>query len=396
MLTHKKIVLGITGGIAAYKSADLTRRLKEAGAIVQVVMTHDAKRFITPLTLQAVSGLPVRDDLFDETAEAAMGHIELAKWADVIVIAPATANFIARLSYGFADDLLTSVCLASKAPLLIAPAMNQAMWHATATQENIDRLKQRGIYFAGPESGSQACGDIGLGRMQEPSDILLKIKDIFCKDLLAGYKILVTAGPTHEAIDPIRYLTNASSGKMGYALAKAAHAAGASVTLVSGPVLLEPPANMQVVKVKSAQEMYDAVMQEVAYCDLFFAVAAVADYSPEVVSPQKIHKNHDTMTLSLNKTIDIVATVAQLKNRPFIVGFAAETEHLIENARRKREQKKMDMIVANQASVAIGADENEVTLISPHGEKSFPQLEKQQLAIQLIQAIADEFKRDRG
>lgn len=388
-LANKHILLGVTGSIAAYKSADLVRRLREAGAIVRVAMTENAKRFITPLTMQAVSGFPIHDELFDLQAEAAMGHIELARWADVVVVAPATADFMARLAQGQADDLLTTLCLATKAPIMLAPAMNQAMWKHTLTQANLQRLEQKGVRILGTGEGSQACGDIGPGRMLEPTDITKEIAAIFATGALAGRRVLLTAGPTHEPIDPVRYLTNGSSGKMGYALAEAAYEAGAHVTLISGPVNLPCPQGVSRLSVTTAQEMYDLVMRNVAECDIFLAVAAVSDYRPQRVSDQKIHKTDACIALDLERNPDIVATVGQLTPKPFIVGFAAETEDLLVQAQAKRERKRMDMIVANDVSVGMGGDQNAVTVISATQTVTLPLASKQQLARELVRLIAE-------
>lgn len=394
-LKHKNILLGVTGSIAAYKSADLVRRLREVGATVRVVMTENAKRFITPLTLQAVSGFPVHDDLFDVHAEAAMGHIELARWADLILIAPATADFMATLMNGQANDLLTTICLASKAPIAIAPAMNQGMWRDNLTQENLKALLQRKrIHILDPGEGSQACGDVGPGRMMEPKDIAAKINDIFATGSLAGKKVLITAGPTHEAIDPIRFITNGSSGKMGYALAEAAKEAGADVILVSGPVSIAKPAHLQIIPVVSACEMHDAVMENIAGCDIFLAVAAVSDYRCEQIATQKIHKDKEHLSLNLIRNPDIVATVGRMPQKPFIVGFAAETDHLRQQAETKLTQKNMNMIIANQMNEGIfmGADDNAVLVLTAHREVTFPRTPKSKLARELIALIAEEFK----
>ncbi len=311
-LKNKQILLGVTGSIAAYKSPDLVRRLREVGATVRVVMTENAKRFITPLTMQAVSGNPVHDDLFDLHAEAAMGHIELARWADVILIAPASADFIARLANGNASDLLSTLCLATSAPIMLSPAMNQGMWQHTLTQENIQALEDKKVHILGTNKGSQACGDVGPGRMLEPVEIREKLNDLFATGELAGLKVLVTAGPTHEAIDPVRFITNGSSGKMGYALAEAAREAGAGVTLISGPVSLPHPERMECISVVSAQEMYDEVMRKVSEYDIFLAVAAVGDYRSQTVAEQKIHKQDAAMQLVLERNPDIVSSVGQI------------------------------------------------------------------------------------
>ena len=392
-LANKQIVLGVTGGTASYKSADLVRRLREAGATVRVVMTAGAKEFITPLTMQAVSGFPVHDDLFDLQAEAAMGHIELARWADAIVVAPATADFIARFAQGEAGDLLTTICIAAKSPVTIAPAMNQGMWKNAFTQDNIQQLQKKGIQILGPGEGEQACGDVGLGRMLEPIDIVDKIAALFETGLFSGKKILLTAGPTHEAIDPVRYITNASSGKMGYALAEAFIEAGAEVTLVSGPVFLTPPARAKIISVVSANQMLEAVMERVSETDIFCSVAAVADYRAKEVSSQKIAKKSSELTLELERNADIVASVANLEKKPFVIGFAAETENLLLNAKAKLKNKKLDMIIANQvgADIGIGSDENAVTVLWEEGEKAFPRMSKNKLARELVQFIADIF-----
>lgn len=395
-LANKRIVLGVTGSIAAYKSADLVRRLREAGAIVRVTMTENAKRFITPLTMQAVSGYPVHDVLFDVQAEAAMGHIELARWADMVLVAPASADFMARLAKGHADDLLTTLCLATQAPIGIAPAMNQGMWKHTLTQENLQALQQlKNVHIFGPTEGSQACGDTGPGRMLDPIDILEKVSNVFANGLLAGLKVMVTAGPTHEAIDPVRYLTNGSSGKMGFALAEAAREAGADVTLITGPVSISKPAHLKCVSVVTADEMYKAVMKKIADTDIFISVAAVSDYRPEIVAEQKIHKQDDKMQLALVRNKDIVAGVGELAEKPFIVGFAAETENVIPQAKAKRERKNMDMIIANRlgGEFGMGSDDNEITIIGSDSEITLPPATKRKLARQLIAIISKEYKR---
>ena len=333
LLAEKHIVLGITGGIAAYKSAEIVRRLIEQGAVVQVVMTEAAKAFIAPLTLQALSGRPVRDSLLDPSAESGMGHIEIARWADQIVIAPASADFIARLAGGMASDLLTTVCLATSAPIALAPAMNQGMWNNTATQRNIDTLTADGVSLLGPASGAQACGDVGPGRMLEPADIVNHLMDSGKVRALDGTNVTITAGPTWEALDPVRALSNHSSGKMGYAVAAAAAAAGASVTLVSGPTALNPPSGIRYQPVQSAEDMLAAVEREIEDCDVFIGVAAVADYRPAQSASSKIKKHTESVTLELVRNPDILARVAQSPKRPFTVGFAAETDQAIPNAR---------------------------------------------------------------
>ncbi len=393
-LAGKRILLGITGSIAAYKSADLARRLRDSGAIVRVAMTENAKRFITPLTMQAVSGHPIHDDLFDLQAEAAMGHIELARWADLVLIAPATADCMTRLVQGNANDLLTTLCLATKAPIAIAPAMNQGMWHHTMTQENQQVLRKKNIHIFGPAAGSQACGEVGFGRMLEPTEIVEKASELFATGALSGVRILITAGPTHEPIDPVRYLTNGSSGKMGYALAQSAQEAGAAVTIISGPVSVPIPTWMGPIFVKTAQEMHDIVMKKIADHDIFLAVAAVSDYRAETISAQKIHKKNDVMELKFIRNPDIVASVGALKNPPFIVGFAAETDNVIANAKAKKSRKNMQMIVANRVDVGvgIGTDDNELTVITNDSETILPRDSKEKLARQLIEMISKEFK----
>lgn len=393
-LTNKNILLGITGSIAAYKSADLVRRLREAGANVRVAMTENAKRFITPLTMQAVSGNPVHEDLFDLQAEAAMGHIELARWADVVLIAPATADFMAKLAQGIADDLLSTLCLATKAPIAIAPAMNQGMWKHTLTHAHLQALIDKNVNIFGPGEGNQACGDVGPGRMLEPNDIVTKLSAIFATGQLAGLKVLVTAGPTHEAIDPVRYITNGSSGKMGYALAEMAREAGADVTLVSGPVHIKPPAHIECIKVVTAMEMYETVMRIIPEYDIFLAVAAVGDYHCQEIAKQKIHKTSTVLQLTLEPNPDIVASVGQLSDKPFIVGFAAETEDVIQQAQAKRERKNMDVIIANQVAQGIGmhSDDNQVTIIDAHGQIALPKNAKLRLAKQIIEIIAQKYR----
>ena len=368
-LINKNILLGVTGGIAAYKSAEIVRVLKKAGSSVRVVMTQSAQEFITPLTLQALSGNPVSTDLLDVEAEAAMGHIELARWADAILIAPATANTIARLSSGRADDLLSSITLAFDGPIGLAPAMNQAMWKDERTQSNIKNLERKEFSLYGPGSGEQACGDVGLGRMLEPSEIVELFASLFEAGSLSNKSVLITAGPTQEPIDPVRYVTNRSSGKMGYALAEAAIEAGAQVTLVSGPVNILPPASCNLIPVETAQEMYDAVMHHVRGIDIYIGTAAVADYSPSKIENSKIKKkgNNEALVLKMKENLDILKTVSDMKDRPYMVGFAAETEDLLKNARKKLEKKKIDLIIANDVSdksIGFDSEENEVTLIT--------------------------------
>lgn len=395
-LVNKHIVLGITGGIAAYKSADLVRRLREVGAHVRVVMTAGAKAFITPLTLQAVSANPVHEDLFDLQAEAAMGHIELAKWADLILIAPASANFLAQLTHGFAPDLLTTLCLATEAPIIVAPAMNQRMWRHPRTQENIKRLINQEIKILMPESGEQACGDIGPGRLMAPIDIVAALNELFQSTAtqqysLANKRVLITAGPTQEAIDPVRFLSNHSSGKMGYAIAQAAVEAGAEVVLVSGITSLAIPAKVRYIAVISALDMHAAVIKEVKHCDIFIGAAAVADFRCVEVAKDKIKKtNEDTLTLQLIKNPDILAEVAKQKKRPLVVGFAAETNHVLENARQKLKQKNLDIIVANEVGEGrgFGTDQHTVTIITAKEEKVLLPAKKIEIARQLIEFIS--------
>ena len=376
-LTNKNILLGVTGGIAAYKSAEIVRHLKKSGASVRVVMTRSAEEFITPLTLQALSGNRVSTELLDAEAEAAMGHIELAKWADGILIAPATANTIARLSSGRGDDLLSTVTLAFDGPISIAPAMNQAMWRDERTQENLNKLINNNFGICGPGSGEQACGDIGLGRMLEPLEILDMFSSSFDKGIMSGKRILITAGPTQEPIDPVRFITNRSSGKMGYALAEAAIESGAQVTLISGPVNIEPPSNCNHVAIKTAKEMYESVMHHIKGADVYIGTAAVSDYSPAHINESKIKKDgsNAAMVLELKENQDILKSVSELKERPYVVGFAAETDNLIENAEKKLNNKNLDLIVANDVSdkeIGFDSDENEVTLIT-HEEKQLIQ-----------------------
>jgi len=390
-LNNRQIVLGVTGGIAAYKAAELVRRLRDAGAMVRVVMTRAATEFITPLTMQALSGNPVHRDLLDEEAEAAMGHIQLARWADLVLIAPATADFIARLANGLADDLLSTVCLATDAPLLVAPAMNQAMWRDPATRENCSVLEQRGIRLLGPAEGSQACGDTGPGRMLEPAELLAAAASQFETGALDGARVMITAGPTREAIDPVRYISNHSSGKMGYAIARAAAEAGAIVTLVSGPVDLETPPGVARVDVTSAAEMHRAVLARADDCDIFIASAAVADYRPEQAATQKMKKTADRIELRLVRNPDIVSEVAARDPRPFSVGFAAETTRVVEHAREKLRAKKLDLIIANdvsRADIGFNSDYNEVVVISETTATELPRGSKSQIARALVGEIA--------
>lgn len=392
-LAGKKILLGISGGIAAYKCAELTRRLIERGAQVQVVMTKAAKEFITPLTMQAVSGRPVSDSLLDPAAEASMGHIELAKWADLVLLAPATADLIARMSAGMGNDLLTTLVLATDSPVAVSPAMNQQMYRNIATQENIATLARRGMHIWGPAAGEQACGDVGPGRMLEPMQLVGLCEQFFQPKLLAGKSVLITAGPTREAIDPVRYISNHSSGKMGFALANAAAQLGAKVTLVSGPVSLNTPAGVERINVASAQEMHDAVMAHAPNHEAFISCAAVADYRPENVASQKLKKteNNDQMTINMVKNPDIVATVANMtEQRPFTVGFAAETNDVETYARGKLVKKNLDMICANDVSVegqGFNSNDNAITLIWPEGEQALALESKEALSFRILEKM---------
>ncbi len=394
ILQDKKIVLGISGGIAAYKTPELVRRLKEQGADVRVVMTEGAKAFITPLTLQAVSGNQVADSLLDTQAELAMGHIELAKWADIIIIAPATADIIARIACGMANDLLSTLCLATIAPIAIAPAMNQQMWHAKATQDNVARLAERGCLIWGPGSGEQACGDIGLGRMLEVNDLVTLSSDFFAEKYLKDQHWVITAGPTREAIDPVRYISNHSSGKMGYAIAQAALRAGAKVTLISGPVAISPPAGCELIAVNSAEEMHQQALKFATNSTTFVACAAVADYRVANVATQKIKKSSEAMQLELVRNHDIVADVANLENKPFIVGFAAETQNVEHYARGKLMRKNLDLIAANDVAKAgqgFNSDNNALTLFSAIDKTEIPLASKKIVANHLVSLINQHF-----
>ncbi|MGA0201842.1 MAG: bifunctional phosphopantothenoylcysteine decarboxylase/phosphopantothenate--cysteine ligase CoaBC [Pseudohongiellaceae bacterium] len=388
-LTNKRILLGITGGIAAYKSAELTRLLVKAGAEVHVAMTPSATEFITPLTLQALSGNRVHLDLLDAEAEAGMGHIELARWADLIVIAPATADFMARMTHGQADDLLTAVILASTAQIAIAPAMNQAMWADGITQSNLEALQLRRIHVWGPASGEQACGDVGPGRMIEPQEIADRCAGMFETTRLTGKKVLITGGPTREAIDPVRFISNHSSGKMAFALATEAAAAGAQVSLVSGPVHLPTPDRVGRTDVESAEQMLEAVMERVADTDIFIGVAAVADYRPATIEAQKIKKNADSMTLALVKNPDIISRVAALTDGPMVVGFAAETEHLEANGTEKLKRKGLDLLFANKATETFNSDEVTVTALSGHSQQTLGPGSKLNIARLMLDLIAE-------
>lgn len=406
---NPRVLVGITGGIAAYKAPDVVRRLKALGVEVRVVMTRGATEFITPLTLQAVSGEQVHRELLDENAEAGMGHIELAKWADVVLVAPATANFLAALRAGFANDLLTTLCLATDAPIALAPAMNQQMWRAAATKDNVEVLKQRGVRIIGPGEGAQACGDVGPGRMVEPADIVDEVQrllgspgrieaatdepSIGLEQPLTGVSVLVSAGPTREAIDPVRYISNHSSGKMGYAVAAAAQQLGASVTLVTGPTALMPPP-VDVVHVESANEMYEAVIARAPSVDVFVSAAAVADYTPAEVADKKLKKAASEMSVELVKTHDILAAVAALPSPPFTVGFAAETNDMHDNARKKLAAKALDMIAGNdvaQPGIGFNSDENALSVFWEGGNVDLPRTSKATIARQLLTLAAERF-----
>lgn len=393
-LTQQKILLGITGGIAAYKTPDLVRKLTAHGAQVRCVMSTSASEFVSPLALQAVSGNPVGDNLLDRNAEAAMGHIELAKWADKVLIAPATANFMAKLAHGLADDLLSTLCLATSAPLYIAPAMNQQMWHAPATQANLNVLVQRGVKVLGPAPGEQACGDVGLGRMLEPVDIANMLAQSPMDPILANRHIVITAGPTREEIDPVRFISNHSSGKMGYALAQAGLALGAKVTLISGPVNLLRPTGVEVIDVVSAEQMHKAVMKVVTDCDIFIGCAAVADYKPQQKTQQKIKKSDSELTLTFTRNPDILSDVAHLAQPPFTVGFAAETQDVAHYAQDKLKRKKLDMIAANdvsQAGLGFNSEQNALNVYWNNGEKNLGVADKSQLALTLMTLVAQRY-----
>ena len=399
-LNGQHVLLGVTGSIAAYKSPDIVRRLREQGAEVRVVLTASAEKLVSPTVFQAVSGEPVRGDIWDEHAEAAMGHIELAKWANQVLIAPATANVIAQLAAGSAANLLTTLCLATEAPITLAPAMNQAMWNDPATQANCDVLRKRNIRFIGPEEGSQACGDTGAGRMAEPADIVSRLMRAGHRGALEGLRVLVTAGPTREAIDPVRFVSNRSSGKMGFAVARAAADAGAHVTLIAGPVNLPTPLRVERVDVESTQEMYDATLQQIAAggTDIYIGAAAISDYRPAAPSAQKIKKSADTFVLEMTKSPDLLATIAALHAGPFTVGFAAETENLERFATDKLERKRLDMIVANLVgkNLCFDADDNEVVVLWPGSRVPLAKASKPELARQLVDVIAGRYREVRG
>jgi phosphopantothenoylcysteine decarboxylase/phosphopantothenate--cysteine ligase len=389
-----KVLLGVTGGIAAYKSAELVRRLREQGAEVQVVMTEGAQHFVGAATFQALSGRSVRSNLWDPAAEAAMGHIELARWADRIVVAPASADFLARLAHGLANDLLTTLCLATDAPISVAPAMNRLMWSNPATQANVATLRSRGVTIIGPAEGEQACGETGLGRMVEPADILaaLTVREA-SPGPLAGRKVVVTAGPTRERIDPVRFITNRSSGKMGYAVAEALREAGADVVIVSGPVSVATPAGVRRVDVETAEQMMDAVRAELPGTDIFIAAAAVSDYRPVQAAAEKIKKTSDSLMIALSRTTDILATVAAGTQRPFVVGFAAETQNVERNALAKLEGKFLDMIAANQVGdrLAFDCDDNALTVYWPGGKRELARASKRDVARGLVALIVERF-----
>ncbi|PWC20066.1 bifunctional phosphopantothenoylcysteine decarboxylase/phosphopantothenate--cysteine ligase CoaBC [Brenneria roseae subsp. roseae] len=395
-ISGKRIVLGISGGIAAYKCPELVRRLRDAGADVRVVMTPAAKAFITPLTLQAVSGYPVSDDLLDPAAEASMGHIELGKWADLVILAPATADLIARLAAGMANDLLTTLCLATAAPIAVAPAMNQQMYRATPTQDNLNTLTARGLMLWGPDSGSQACGDIGPGRMIDPLEIVERARrHFYAVSDLQHLNIMITAGPTREALDPVRFISNHSSGKMGFAIAQAAAARGANVTLITGPVTLATPGGVKRIDVSSALDMHQAVMSEAPRAHIVIGCAAVADYRPKFVADEKIKKQGDEITVTMIKNPDIIADVAALdENRPYVVGFAAETQNVEEYARQKLARKKLDLICANNVSLSghgFNSETNALHLFWQDGDKQLPQCDKHLLSQNLIDEIVSRY-----
>ena len=392
----KRVLLGVTGGIAAYKSPDLVRRLRERGAEVQVVMTAAAREFVTATTFQAVSGRSVRTDLWDAAAEAAMGHIELARWAEVVLVAPATADFLARLATGQADDLLTTLCLATEAKVAVAPAMNHVMWSNAATRANAATLQQRGIELFGPAAGDQACGEVGEGRMLEPLELVDRVAASFLpagNGPLKGRRVLISAGPTRERIDPVRFISNRSSGKMGFAVAQAAREAGAEVVLVSGPVSLPTPPGIRRIDVESAAEMLAAVLREVEKTDIFISTAAVADYRPARPADQKIKKTTDTLDLCMERTSDVLATVAARQDRPFVVGFAAETESVEQNARLKLLKKNLDMIAANEVGhdKAFDCEDNQLIVLWRNGRHDLGKASKQELARKLVALIAESY-----
>lgn len=391
-LTNKRILLGITGGIAAYKCAELTRLFAKAGAEVRVAMTQAATEFITPLTMQALSGNRVSLDLLDTEAEAAMGHIELARWADLVLVAPATADFIARVTHGQADDILSTLVLATNAPIALAPAMNQAMWADTGTQSNLHSLRERGFHIFGPGEGAQACGDIGLGRMLEPEQLIEHSAALFEVGELAGLRFVITGGPTREAIDPVRFITNHSSGKMAYALAQEAAAAGAQVTLISGRVNLSAPETVRTLDVESAEDMLTAVMENISDASVFIGVAAVADYRPRLQAEEKIKKDGENLTLELVKNPDIISEVAKLEPKPFVVGFAAETNSIVENGKEKLDKKNLDLLFANNATETFNSDSISVTAITPDNEFELATANKNVVAREMLKLIAEKVK----
>ena len=393
-LTNKHVIVGISGGIAAYKSAEIVRRLQDLGAEVRVVMTTAATEFIRPLTLQALSGHPVHTDLLDEQAEAAMGHIELARWADLLLIAPASANFISTMVHGGADSLLGAIYLATSAKVVVAPAMNQAMWSHPATTENIKILKSRDVVILKPDNGPQACGDVGPGRLQQPQQLVDQLVDIFECGLLAGKKVVITAGPTRESIDPVRYISNHSSGKMGYALASSLAEAGAKVTLISGPVTVQCPERCQLISVVSAEDMLKASIAAAKQADIFIGAAAVADYRPVNIEKQKIKKRDDHISLELQKNPDIITTIASTYNHLYLVGFAAETENIEPFAKDKLQRKQLNAIIVNDVSrsdIGFNTDDNEVIWIDKHASKSLGKKSKSQLAREIVALIAANF-----
>ncbi|MES9945537.1 MAG: bifunctional phosphopantothenoylcysteine decarboxylase/phosphopantothenate--cysteine ligase CoaBC [Candidatus Thiodiazotropha sp.] len=393
-LANKKILLGVTGGIACYKSAVLLRALQSAGAEVRVVMTPAAQAFVTPLTFQALSGHPVYTELLDPAQEAAMDHISLARWADLVVIAPATADFMARVATGQANDLLATLCLATETQIVLAPAMNRQMWLNSATQDNLQRLIQRGYLCWGPDDGAQACGETGPGRMLEPEALCQLVENYFSPGTLHGVKVLITAGATREPIDPVRYVGNRSSGKMGYAVAESMRDLGAEVTLVSGPTALTSPSKITTIQVETAAEMYSSVMAHVDNCDIFIAVAAVADYRPNHIASNKIKKNKEILALELVKNPDILAEVAAKNDPPFTVGFAAETDQVEQYADEKRRRKQLDMIAANRVGSRVGgfeSDQNALLLLWQDGREELPMMEKSYLAQRLAERIAKQF-----
>ena len=391
-LTNKRILLGITGGIAAYKCAELTRLFVKAGALVRVAMTKASTEFITPLTMQALSGNRVSIELLDYEAEGAMGHIELAKWTDLVLIAPATADFIARTALGKADDLLSTLILATSAPVAIAPAMNQAMWGNISTQTNLELLKEKGFYLFGPAEGQQACGDVGLGRMLEPKELARRSADLFENGELTGLNFIITGGPTREKIDPVRFITNQSSGKMAYALGTEAANAGAKVTLISGPVNLSYPDSIKVIDVESADDMLEAVMSCVTKSDVFIGVAAVADYRPAASASEKIKKHESTLNLKLVKTPDIISKVSKLRDKPFVVGFAAETDSIVENGKKKLEAKNLDLLFANNATETFDSEYISTTVISPILKEEILTGNKNTVARKMLNLISAQIK----